>query len=86
MLKKLLDLFKKRTYITVRRRGVFTEDDRERVKKDIIRTREEINNIERRRMELKVFKEVLEDSNRQYSLNEINYLYNTIINENKVEH
>ncbi|TSE08788.1 hypothetical protein [Aquimarina algiphila] len=85
MLKKFIDLFKRRRYLEQTRRSVLTRDDKRVIKEDISKIKDEVTQVRRRRIELKVFKEVLEDDNRKYSESEINYLYNSIIKQKQFE-
>ncbi|WP_271765961.1 hypothetical protein [Aquimarina algiphila] len=81
MIKKLLEIFRRRRYVKKVQRDI-TESD---LKKELDEVEKNATNkykeYKRRNMEIQILREVLEESDKLYSESEINSLFNSIMVE-----
>ncbi len=81
MVKKLLEIFKKRQYVTEKQRKIVESDLKKELEEAEKKATYQYREYKRKNMEIQVFREILEESNHLYTESEINLLYHSILQE-----
>ncbi|WP_103867585.1 hypothetical protein [Aquimarina sp. I32.4] len=81
MIKKIITLFKRRQYLNNEQKKLFESDLKKELEKVEKKVTNQYKKYKRKNMEIRVLREILEESEDHYTESEINSLYHIIINE-----
>ncbi|WP_438712686.1 hypothetical protein ACSTS3_10740 [Aquimarina muelleri] len=79
MIKRLLEIFKRRQYVTERQKKIVQSDLKKELEDAEKKASYQCNEYKRKNIEIKILKEILEENKNLYSENEIKELYISIM-------